>query len=71
MLPTLGALRGMWGMQIVSVQSDNGGEFINEQLISTRSSHEPDPSIPTTVEWTYSENGGHRQGAHEESVAWI
>eukprot|EP00975_Prorocentrum_lima_P018057 3807421-Prorocentrum_lima.AAC.1 len=24
-LPTLGALRGMWGRQIVRVQSDNGG----------------------------------------------
>eukprot|EP00975_Prorocentrum_lima_P030762 6455489-Prorocentrum_lima.AAC.1 len=24
----------MWGIQIVRVQSDNGGEFINEQLIS-------------------------------------
>eukprot|EP00975_Prorocentrum_lima_P054574 11443724-Prorocentrum_lima.AAC.1 len=34
MLPTLGALRGLWGIQIVRVQSDNGGEFINEQLIS-------------------------------------
>eukprot|EP00975_Prorocentrum_lima_P001494 323423-Prorocentrum_lima.AAC.1 len=34
MLPTLGALRGMWGIQFVRVQSDNGGEFVNEQLIS-------------------------------------
>eukprot|EP00975_Prorocentrum_lima_P061963 12882894-Prorocentrum_lima.AAC.1 len=34
MLPTLGALRGVWGIQIVRVQFDNGGEFINEQLIS-------------------------------------
>eukprot|EP00975_Prorocentrum_lima_P042850 9000263-Prorocentrum_lima.AAC.1 len=24
----------MWGIQIVRVQSDNGGEFINEHLIS-------------------------------------
>eukprot|EP00975_Prorocentrum_lima_P052731 11053068-Prorocentrum_lima.AAC.1 len=34
MLPTVGALRGMWGRQIVRVQSDSGGEFINDQLIS-------------------------------------
>eukprot|EP00975_Prorocentrum_lima_P039796 8362175-Prorocentrum_lima.AAC.1 len=34
MLPTVGALRGMWGIHIVRVQSDNGGEFINDQLIS-------------------------------------
>eukprot|EP00975_Prorocentrum_lima_P036702 7721671-Prorocentrum_lima.AAC.1 len=34
MLPTVGALRGMWGIQIVRVQSDNDGEFINDQLIS-------------------------------------
>eukprot|EP00975_Prorocentrum_lima_P018559 3906513-Prorocentrum_lima.AAC.1 len=33
-LPTVGALRGMSGIQIAGVQSDNGGEFINEQLIS-------------------------------------
>eukprot|EP00975_Prorocentrum_lima_P003324 733496-Prorocentrum_lima.AAC.1 len=31
MLPTVGALRGMWGIQIVRVQSDNGGD---DQLIS-------------------------------------
>eukprot|EP00975_Prorocentrum_lima_P019153 4029001-Prorocentrum_lima.AAC.1 len=24
----------MWGIQIVRVQSDNGGTFINEQLVS-------------------------------------
>eukprot|EP00975_Prorocentrum_lima_P015180 3219140-Prorocentrum_lima.AAC.1 len=34
MLPIVGALRGMWGIQIVRVQSDYGGEFINDQLIS-------------------------------------
>eukprot|EP00975_Prorocentrum_lima_P068969 12923545-Prorocentrum_lima.AAC.1 len=34
MPPTLGALRGMGGIQIVRAQSDNGGEFINEPLIS-------------------------------------
>eukprot|EP00975_Prorocentrum_lima_P021770 4587379-Prorocentrum_lima.AAC.1 len=34
MLPTVGALRGMWGIQIVRVESDNGGEFINDQLVS-------------------------------------
>eukprot|EP00975_Prorocentrum_lima_P039070 8209529-Prorocentrum_lima.AAC.1 len=34
LLPTIGALRGMRGIQIVRVQSDSGGEFINERLIS-------------------------------------
>eukprot|EP00975_Prorocentrum_lima_P015173 3217992-Prorocentrum_lima.AAC.1 len=34
MLPTVGALRGMWGIQIARVQSDNGGELINDELIS-------------------------------------
>eukprot|EP00975_Prorocentrum_lima_P062158 12884104-Prorocentrum_lima.AAC.1 len=33
-LPTLGALRGMWPIQIVRVQSDNGGSFMKEHLIS-------------------------------------
>ncbi len=32
MLPNIGALRGMFGIQIVRVQSDNGGEFINQEL---------------------------------------
>eukprot|EP00975_Prorocentrum_lima_P030724 6446295-Prorocentrum_lima.AAC.1 len=34
MLPTLGALRGVRGIQIDRVQSDNTGEFVNEPLIS-------------------------------------
>eukprot|EP00975_Prorocentrum_lima_P067476 12915145-Prorocentrum_lima.AAC.1 len=34
MLPTVGALRGMWGIQIVRIHSDDGGEFTNDQLIS-------------------------------------
>eukprot|EP00975_Prorocentrum_lima_P021116 4442562-Prorocentrum_lima.AAC.1 len=38
MRPTVGELRGMWGMQIVRVQSDNGGDMINDQLISGRRS---------------------------------
>ncbi len=32
MLSNIGALRGMFGLQLVRVQSDNGGEFINEEL---------------------------------------
>eukprot|EP00975_Prorocentrum_lima_P017339 3665467-Prorocentrum_lima.AAC.1 len=33
MIPSLGPLRGTFGIQIVRLQSDNGGEFINEPLI--------------------------------------
>eukprot|EP00975_Prorocentrum_lima_P050335 10540482-Prorocentrum_lima.AAC.1 len=33
LIPCLGPLRGTFGTQIVRLQSDNGGEFINEPLI--------------------------------------
>eukprot|EP00975_Prorocentrum_lima_P023068 4855061-Prorocentrum_lima.AAC.1 len=32
MCPTVGGLRGMWGIQIVRVQSDNGGEFVKRSI---------------------------------------
>eukprot|EP00975_Prorocentrum_lima_P002278 497118-Prorocentrum_lima.AAC.1 len=32
-IPNLGQLRGTCGVQIVRLQSDNGGVFINEPLI--------------------------------------
>eukprot|EP00975_Prorocentrum_lima_P019109 4021472-Prorocentrum_lima.AAC.1 len=31
--PSLGPVRGTFGVHIVRLQSDNGGEFINEPLI--------------------------------------
>eukprot|EP00975_Prorocentrum_lima_P010066 2145368-Prorocentrum_lima.AAC.1 len=32
LIPSVGPLRGNFGTQIVRLQSDDGGEFINEQL---------------------------------------
>eukprot|EP00975_Prorocentrum_lima_P002576 567844-Prorocentrum_lima.AAC.1 len=32
LIPGVGPLRGTCGIQIVRLQSDNGGEFINEPL---------------------------------------
>eukprot|EP00975_Prorocentrum_lima_P011696 2487978-Prorocentrum_lima.AAC.1 len=33
LIPSLGPLRGTFGIQIARLQSDHGGEFINEPLI--------------------------------------
>eukprot|EP00975_Prorocentrum_lima_P007594 1629773-Prorocentrum_lima.AAC.1 len=33
LMPSLGPLRGTFGIQMVRLQPDNGGEFINEPLI--------------------------------------
>eukprot|EP00975_Prorocentrum_lima_P061487 12880172-Prorocentrum_lima.AAC.1 len=61
----------MWGIQIVRVQSDNGGEFINGQLISgcrlrgVHMSQNP-PSQPQS-----NGHGGNHQRTCEKSLAWI
>eukprot|EP00975_Prorocentrum_lima_P000064 16004-Prorocentrum_lima.AAC.1 len=61
MLPTVGALRGMRGIPMVEFQRS-----IDIWVQISGNSHEPNSSLPTTIQRADCENGGDHQGAHEE-----